>query len=180
MAQTSCRECKAGVDAKVDKCPQCGASNPGVSKKDIRTGWFLLAGVGAIVVTISSMWGASEEERAADQAASAAATAAAEAACRKDLACIGEKGVIAAGFTCVQSVERLAKHSVKWTDGTLEPKFSHYRWRDQSAGHVTFIGDKVQFQNGFGAFTNMIYECDLDMSTDQKAVVDVRVKPGRL
>lgn len=47
-------------------------------------------------------------------------------------------------------------------------------------GHtnITFIGDKIQFQNGFGAWRNHIYERDLDPSKEQ--VLDVRARPGQL
>ncbi|MBK1616836.1 hypothetical protein CKO44_25745, partial [Rubrivivax gelatinosus] len=61
-----------------------------------------------------------------DQAKTAAPTKS-DADCRKDLACYAEKGVVAAGVYCKDDVERLAKHSVKWVDGTFEQKFSHYR-----------------------------------------------------
>ena len=107
------------------------------------------------------------------------AKAAAEAAaCKKDLQCWGDKGTVAAGIYCPKHVEGLAKHSVKWTDGTLEPKFSRFRWQKKDEASITFIGDKAQFQNGFGAFTPVIYECDLD--GEQSRVLDVRVREGRL
>lgn len=57
-------------------------------------------------------------------------------------------------------------------------KFSHYRWKDAENGIVTVIGDKIKFQNGFGAWSNMIYECDVNPATE--AVLDVRVSDGRI
>ncbi len=72
----------------------------------------------------------------------------------------------------------MAKHDVKWTDGTFEMKFSRFRWKNQSAGVITYVGDKAEFQNGFGAFSPVIYECD--MASDNKTVLDVRVREGRL
>ena len=72
----------------------------------------------------------------------------------------------------------MAKNNFEWTDGVLEPKFSHYRWKDQSLGEITYIGDKIKFQNGFGAWIFHTYECDLD-STGTR-VLDVRASPGRL
>ena len=104
--------------------------------------------------------------------------AAAESCGARDLQCLGNKGVIGAGIYCPNAIERLATHSVKWTDGTFEAKFSRFRWKDQSAGIITFVGDKAEFQNGFGAFTPVIYECD--MGPDGKAVIDVRATEGRL
>ncbi|CAN7595629.1 zinc ribbon domain-containing protein [Variovorax paradoxus] len=129
----------------------------------------------AVVVAIGlSMCGDSD----ADKAAAESKRSADEAACAKDLQCQGDKGSISAGIRCKSHVEKLAKNSMKWTDGTLEPKFGHFRWADKPAGSITFIGDKAQFQNGFGAYINVVYECDLDKSLNQ--VLDVRVREGRL
>jgi hypothetical protein len=79
---------------------------------------------------------------------------------------------------CKGPVERLAKNNFEWTDGLLEPKFSHYRWKNQSTGIITYIGDKIKFQNGFGAWIFHTYECDLDASGE--TVLEVRAQPGRL
>ena len=95
-----------------------------------------------------------------------------------DLSCLGNKGIIAAGVYCKEPIEKLALHSVKWTDGTLDMKFSRFRWKDKNAGTITYIGDKVEFQNGFGAFTPMTYTCDL--SGDNQTVIDVQAEEGRL
>lgn len=86
----------------------------------------------------------------------------AEQSCAKDdLQCIGNKGVVAAGIYCKDAIERLAEYSVKWTDGTFETKFSRFRWNDKDKGTVTYLGDKAEFQNGFGAYDQVHYECDL-------------------
>ncbi len=112
-------------------------------------------------------------------AASSEDTKPAKAECAKDdLQCNGDQAVVAAGVYCKDPVERLAKHSVRWTDGTFETKFGRFRWKDKDAGTLTMIGDKAEFQNGFGAYTPVIYECDL--AVDRKTVLDVRVREGRL
>jgi len=67
---------------------------------------------------------------------------------------------------------------VRWTDGTLEPKFSMFRWGSKDSTIVTMLGDKVQFQNGFGAYTDMIYECDFEVTT--RLPLGVRVREGVL
>jgi hypothetical protein len=41
-------------------------------------------------------------------------------------------------------------------------KFSHFRWKDEARGVMAYIGDKIRFQNGFGAWQPHVYECDLD------------------
>jgi hypothetical protein len=101
-----------------------------------------------------------------------------DAACRQDLRCFAEKQTAAASVYCKEPVERLAKNSFEWTDGWLEPKFSHYRWKNKERGIVTHIGDKIKYQNGFGAFVYHTYECDFDASTN--TVLDVRATPGRI
>ncbi|EIC20853.1 hypothetical protein Thi970DRAFT_04520 [Thiorhodovibrio frisius] len=109
----------------------------------------------------------------------AAAEARAEAeACKKDLQCWGDKHTVMAGFRCDNHVERLAKYAFEWTDGFLEPKFSRFRWKSKESGVITYIGDKIRFQNGFGAWQNYVYECDLDPISE--VVHDVRASPGRL
>ncbi len=101
-----------------------------------------------------------------------------EAKCKQELQCWGDKNLFAAAVACDDLIERFAKYSHEWTDGMLEPKFSHFRWKDRDSGIVTFIGDKIRFQNGFGAWSNMIYECDFEPVSSM--VVDVRVQQGRL
>lgn len=98
--------------------------------------------------------------------------------CRADLQCWGDIASTHGGYKCEQLIERMAKHDFEWTDGFLDLKFSHHRWRDIKAGTVTIIGDKIKMQNGFGAWTHMTYECDFNPLSE--AVSDVRVSPGRL
>ncbi len=121
-------------------------------------------------------------ERAAaearDKAARAAAEAEAAAACRADVACWAAKFELEAAFACDDAVERLAKFSSRWTDGMLEPKFSRVRWGNRAAGTVVFLGDRIEFQNGFGAFQPHVYACEYD--PEGRRVVNVSARPGRL
>lgn len=102
----------------------------------------------------------------------------AEKGCRQDLQCWAEKHFATASAYCQDPVERMAKYDFKWNDGMLEPKFSRYKWKNKEKGIVTYIGDKIQFQNGFGAFQNHVYLCDYNTITEQ--VVSVNAQPGRL
>lgn len=72
----------------------------------------------------------------------------------------------------------MAKYDFKWIDGMLEPKFSHFRWSNRDKGVVTFIGDKIQLQNGLGNWVRHTYECDFDPQTD--TAIAARVRPGRI
>ena len=127
------------------------------------------------------------EQAAADAAAKALAKAEAAArekaeaeanACRQSVSCYGDKYMAAASVYCPDQIERLAKWDHEWTDGMLEMKFSHYRWKDKEAGIVDFIGDKLKMQNGFGAWQNVVYVCTF--STNPEMVLEVSAEPGRL
>jgi len=119
-------------------------------------------------------------EKEAEQAAQAQAQAvvAELEECRQDLQCWGERYLIDAGVRCQRAVERSAQYDMRWTDGWTEPKFSRSRWENQDEGLITYIGDKAQFQNAFGAWQNVIYFCTYDPAADR--VVNVEVEAGRL
>ncbi|MDP2747970.1 hypothetical protein [Pseudomonas sp.] len=170
MALKPCKSCKHQVDTSAKVCPNCGVANPGVSAKEQLIG--LVGLVVIIAIAFKACSGGDDKEE------TAAAPKVDDATCRKDLQCWGDKHSISAGVYCDDPIESLAKFSVRWTDGMLEPKFSHFRWLNQEQGTVTFIGDKIEFQNGFGAYQGHIYECDLNPATNQ--VLDVRARPGRL
>jgi hypothetical protein len=67
---------------------------------------------------------------------------------------------------------------VKWTNWFVDAPFSFLRWADKEKGVITFIGDEVQFQNGFGAWIRHNYTCDFDPAT--KTVTNVQVNEGKL
>lgn len=172
MALKPCKECKKEISDTAPTCPHCGVKNPGASKSMGAFGWFVTVLV--ILAIIGSCSSGDDKKETAP-----AAPKISDAECLKDLSCIGDKGTITAGIKCPRHIESLAKAEVKWTDGTFEPKFSRFRWKDQKAGIVTHIGDKAQFQNGFGAYINVIYTCDLDMTKSPGEVVGVDVIEGR-
>jgi len=98
--------------------------------------------------------------------------------CRQSLQCWGDRHNYAASVRCVRPVEELANYTSEWTDGILEPKLSHFRWSPLGEGVLVYIGDRVRFQNGFGAWQDMVYECTYNPVTGE--VVDVAVRPGHL
>lgn len=61
---------------------------------------------------------------------------------------------------CQRPVEDLAKYDFEWTDGWTEQKFSRYLARVVAPYVLTVVGDKIKFQNGFGAWQHMTYYCD--------------------
>lgn len=172
MALSKCKECKKEVSTKAPTCPHCGVKNPTTTAKQLVVGL-----LGVLVIGYGIVHFASSGKKERDSAA-AAKTEQDVAACKKDLRCWGEKNMVAASVYCKREVERLAKYSVKWTDGALELKVSRYRWAEKDAGTLTYLGDKAQFQNGFGAYQNVVYECDFDPTS--KSVQDVRVREGHI
>lgn len=178
MAMTECKECKQEISTKAKTCPNCGVKDPGTKASDVI--------VLAVIILGISMCSSDDEPSTSNTSAPAKTApkktpeqiAAEEAACKKDLSCWGEKHSISAAVYCDDYVENLAQYSHEWTDGMLEPKFSHYRWKNIDKGVVTYIGDKIKFQNGFGAWQNYVYECDFDPVTD--TILDVRAQAGRL
>ena len=101
-----------------------------------------------------------------------------EMACRASLQCWGDKHSLSASVYCPDLIERLGRYDHEWIDGWLGSKFSRFAWKDRKTGTVTYIGDQIKFQNGFGAWTQHTYQCDLD--TVNKKVLDVRAAAGRL
>ena len=97
-------------------------------------------------------------------------------ACLMDADCIRDKTswLSRAGFFCSPHIEDQAAYSHEWTDGFIEPKFSRFVARpDRNAVH--YFGDKLKFQNGFGAWQRMSYSCLYDPINER--VLDVNVVP---
>lgn len=170
MALQPCKSCKQQVDTSAKTCPHCGVADPGVTAGQYIGGLVVLAIIIAVVVSMCS--GGSDDKSAEKKVQVDDAT------CSKELGCWGNKHDIRAGVYCQEPVERLANYTSRWTDGTLESKFSRFRWLNKDEGTLTFIGDKIEFQNGFGAYQKHIYECDYNPELQQ--VIEVRARPGQL
>lgn len=173
MALQPCKECKKEISTKAKTCPHCGVKDPGVTTKDVLFGVVILVAiVFGLIMFFSGGSDSDEDKKTPEEIAEELA------ACKSDVQCWGGKHSVAAITACKGHIERLAKYSSKWTDGMFEPKFSHLKWANMKEGYVTYIGDKIQFENGFGAMQNHIYECDFDPET--KAVLAVRANAGSL
>ena len=98
--------------------------------------------------------------------------------CRATLSCWAERTIVIASLSCRDQIERLPRYSFRWVDKWYEPKFSHYQWLNLPKGTVTYIGNRFEIQNPFGAWQPHVYECDFDPTTKQ--VLAVRAQPGRL
>ncbi|HCC1233134.1 TPA: hypothetical protein M4R04_003364, partial [Salmonella enterica subsp. enterica serovar Paratyphi C] len=71
-----------------------------------------------------------------------------------DTQCNFDNNMVDAVTKCKPLVEHAAKYEFEWTDGLLDPMFSHARI-DSKKNQLTFIGDKVKFTNGFNAKMTM-------------------------
>lgn len=123
-------------------------------------------------------WAAeTKQKEAAAKAAKDQEGTQADATCRKNFNCWSNKFNRAAAKVCAPQVERAAKNNFEWTDSFTSPKFPRAVINDNGVS-ITYIGDAIKMQNGFGAWTIMTYECDFD--TIAGRVVAVRVNPGQL
>ncbi|WP_186095667.1 zinc-ribbon domain-containing protein [Burkholderia gladioli] len=178
MALVKCGECGTEVSDKAQTCVRCGAP---IKKELSRKAAWITLGVVCVCGLVAFLVATAPNQDGGAPPASAESSSAkvTSSGCAKtDLQCLGDKGAVGASVYCADQVAKLAKYDVKWTDGTFELKFRRFRWADQAAGVITYIGDKAMFQNGFGAYTPVVYECDL--APDNKTVLDVRVREGRL
>lgn len=178
LTKVKCNSCQMKVDSIAKTCAHCGAEDPGKGKSSLVEKaiplivlflmfWGVLTLQG-IVVDWYHQWSKDGDAETAEK----------EAACKADLQCWGDKFGVASDIACGPAVERLAKYSFRWTTGTLDTKFSNFRWLDRPSGYLTYIGGRLELQNGFGAYQNVIYTCDYDPIG--KRVMNVSVKPGRL
>ena len=85
---------------------------------------------------------------------------------------LSDKFGAAGGVRCRPLVEGLAKYTYRWTDGWLDTKFPSYLTSNKGEPFVlTLVGDKIEFQNGFGAWSKMKYYCKYNVKTQK--VLDV-------
>ena len=185
MALVECYECDQQVSTKAKACPHCGAEGPfsevpsrmGPSflspTGEVLLGFFIgIIGIVLLALLFSFLFGVEksdapiaeyrEEDTKRNQ-------------CRYDLDCWGRRHIPEAAAYCQPRIERLGKYNHEWTNGAFEQIFHRYKWKDRDRGHVTYIGSKVKFQNGFGAYQRHVYECDFDPGTNM--VFDVRAFP---
>lgn len=196
MAMTTCRECGNAVSSEAKVCPHCGIDAPGsapvVTAPKARPGVTVArrnqklteqqftspkSYLYALVFLIICVFFIFKITGSISSSGSRVASTG-DAACRLNLTCWGEKHVVAATVHCQRSIESLASYDYRWVDGVLDVKFSHYQWHDKKKGKLTYQGDKIKFQNGFGAWQPHIYECDYD--PDRKMVIGSRSRPGQL
>jgi hypothetical protein len=93
--------------------------------------------------------------------------------CRKDLICWAGRSRAFAERVCPDRIEAYSQYQFKWINGFFSSKFSDYKWGDEKSGSVILMGDALQFQNGFGAWQNIVYACEVNIDTSSIGVVEV-------
>lgn len=168
MALTTCKECGHKVSTDAEHCPGCGIKNPvAVNSGVVRILGGALGGAFALLIVVSLISQCSSSSKELN-----------DAACKAELKCWAEKSIVDAGIDCKRHIEKLSPYSSRWSTEKSFERFSRYGWLNKEKATLTFVGDKIEFQNGFGAFQPHVYECNYDPIS--KAVVDVRAWPGRL
>jgi hypothetical protein len=169
MAIQACTECGKEMSNRAENCPHCGAAREkGWYEREFSFGKMLI-----LLLIIFGFWGYFNGDDAPSRPPEVS-----DEVCQQDLTCWGDRHLVRATIECEPAIERLAKWQARWVDGALEPKFSRYGWSDKSKKFIRYGGDKLQLQNGFGAWQNHIYTCDYDPFS--RAVLAVDAIPGKL
>ena len=74
---------------------------------------------------------------------------------------------------CPPLIEDFARYRFTWTDGWFGDKFDRLTVVASQEGAIKYIGDELEFQNGFGAWQRMNYSCVVDPVEETVIAVDV-------
>lgn len=173
MALINCSECNKKISDSAKNCPSCGAPVP--KEKSLMPRIILIAII--IGVTWSAFTKNDEKKLTAISFSESESNTDQDKCKTDDITCIANKGVAKATGQCKRQIEKLSVNEYKWENSLLKPIFSKVQWFDQDHGTITYIGDKIKFQNDSNAFVNMIYQCDVLITGN---VIGVRAKPGKL
>ena len=133
-------------------------------------------GLGALVVGLILLpIGASMLPEKPKDAATIAAEDKAEKLCRGGRDCWSERHLLAAMAACQPEIEKLAKFKFEWMSRFGLNFNQKTYWKDVKEGTLTYAGDELYFQNGFGASVRVRYECDYH--TILGMVANVRITP---
>ena len=176
MSLTKCQACGNAVSRDAESCPNCGHPIKG-KKASSGSGCSGCGSLVLLVIVVSIGLGVvipayqdSQPEKTESPEVRAQREAAAKARreeCRQDLQCWSGEAMSFAEVYCADPIERLASYSARWTDSWLESKFDRVAWADRDQGHIRYIGDMAEFQNGFGAWQRVTYYCDVDVASER-------------
>lgn len=162
----ACRACSRPISAQAEACPHCGHPVRAAVAARALPGVLTLALVG--VAAWSIFW--------RDDPPAPAPAPAPEAECAPGQPCWPTRHQSAAMLACKPHIEARAKNQARWPHGYPEPVYAEAL--DDPAGGVVYLGDDVQFQNGFGAWTWYIYACHYDPTT--RRAIRLEMAEGRI
>ena len=104
---------------------------------------FGLLGLGGLLLMVAMGCGPSEEE------------------CLRDIDCASGNGgwSAEAEVQCAPKIEARALYTSRWTEGFFDSKFERVALQPPDYETVKYSGNKVEFQNAFGAWVRQGYDC---------------------
>ncbi|MCR9090869.1 MAG: zinc ribbon domain-containing protein [Proteobacteria bacterium] len=174
-----CPDCAAQISARAKSCPHCGAPisagslgpayahppTPADARKKKKN-----AGPVAYLVALLIIIG-SFSVAFNDNNASSSSGAGTEPCEPSDAQCWFSEHSVDLTIACKPEIARRAQYQYEWTHGFLGQAFDRFTVRDD--GRIRAFGDKVKFQNGFGAWQNMSYSCTFDPEGNEVIAVTV-------
>lgn len=167
MPLTTCKACHGQVSSDAKTCPHCG--------KPLDTADRIAHAIPGVLTGLAVLYFISLCSGPA-RAPPTPPNREEVAACRADIKCTGERNAIFASFACQREMEAQAKYAARWPDD--HPSWFYNEWRDAEKSAIVYLGDRLQLQNGFGAWENYIYSCTYDPDSDH--VIEVFLAAGRI
>lgn len=164
MALIKCKECKKEVSSKADKCPNCGVD---VKRKPAGCGTLLVLLLFAGVM--ANVWDSISTNTSPSKAADVKKT---DGELKQD------KLDADASLYCTLAVEGSAKYDFRWKSSFLTPRFFNNGTNSSDPIIITYSGDSIEMQNGFGDWINQVYQCDVNAITGE--FIAITIEPGRL
>jgi hypothetical protein len=96
--------------------------------------------------------------------------------CVADVSCWAKRHLPEASRVCSAAIEQQARFDFRW-EASRPDRFTSAIMHNNGQ-QISFIGDALKLQNGFGAWLPYSYNCRYDVGT--KAVVAVEVSEGRM
>jgi len=173
MPSSNCSRCGNLLTSqeKWKKCLKCGREYPSLRGKDI-----LIAT--PIVLILAGMLGQWSVD---SQKADAIKETMRIEQCKKDVVCWARENNSSAMESCKTAIEHSTTNAVKWADDINSRSFFRKAlWKDNdngTSGVITYFGDQAQAQSNFGAWKNIIYQCDY---TPSNSTASATFTEGRL
>lgn len=104
-------------------------------------------------------------------------TRAFEAKCRLDTECFATRNYMRAEALCARQIESQELHAVRWLDSMAGRKFERHSRLLEGSGVVTYLGERLQVEDGSGKYRYHTYDCTYDV--DQQLVVSTNIQLGR-